>query len=145
MPNNRGSNSNYSMSTEKTELLSPDTCSTVTTEDTKLELDELVAPPLIPPRTSNRKETTFVNTEEDKRPAAAAAANETLHSERPSTGIQNTSQPVAGCSDDNSGEKSKAKSSEQSKEVILEPSSVLNQVGQPSGEQQPGVTRYVNV
>ena len=64
VPNNpcSNSNSNYSMSTEKTELLSPDTCSTFscTNEDNKLlELLEDVNPPVIPPRTGNWKETSF--------------------------------------------------------------------------------------
>ena len=50
------------MSTEKTELLSPDTCSTFscTNEDNKLlELLDDVHPPVIPPRTGNWKETPF--------------------------------------------------------------------------------------
>lgn len=57
VPNNpcSNSNSNYSMSTEKTELLSPDTCSTFscTNEDNKLlELMDDLNPPVIPPRTA---------------------------------------------------------------------------------------------
>ena len=64
VPNNpcSNSNSNYSMSTEKTELLSPDTCSTFScsNEDNKLlELLDDVNPPVIPPRAGNWKETSF--------------------------------------------------------------------------------------
>jgi hypothetical protein len=64
VPNNpcSNSNSNYSMSTEKTELLSPDTCSTFscTNEDNKLlELLDDVNPPAIPPRTGSWRETSF--------------------------------------------------------------------------------------
>ncbi|XP_074600009.1 leukocyte tyrosine kinase receptor-like isoform X2 [Brevipalpus obovatus] len=46
------SNSNYSISTEKTELLSPDTCSTITSnhEDTLKSLDDEQKNPLLPPR-----------------------------------------------------------------------------------------------
>ena len=64
VPNNpcSNSNSNYSMSTEKTELLSPDTCSTFScsNEDNKLlELLDDVNPPVVPPRADNWRETSF--------------------------------------------------------------------------------------
>lgn len=60
------STSNYSMSTEKTELLSPDTCSTLSTNDDNnaklLEfMDDNNSPPVIPPRSGNWKDTSFIN------------------------------------------------------------------------------------
>lgn len=58
------STSNYSVSTEKTELLSPDTCSTVScnNEESNAKLLELLEdPPAIPPRIGNWRETTFSN------------------------------------------------------------------------------------
>ncbi|RWS04600.1 leukocyte tyrosine kinase receptor-like protein [Dinothrombium tinctorium] len=52
IPNNPSSNSNYSMSTEKSELLSPDTCSTITNGESG-KLVEFEEPPVVPPRSGN--------------------------------------------------------------------------------------------
>lgn len=69
IPNNPRSNSNYSMSTEKTELLSPDSCSTVTNENNAklMEFDEHT-PPIVPPRTGTWRETSFSKDDMDMEP-----------------------------------------------------------------------------
>ncbi|RWS25147.1 leukocyte tyrosine kinase receptor-like protein [Leptotrombidium deliense] len=62
IPNNPCSNSNYSTSTEKSELLSPDTCSTITNgESGKLvEFDEHL-PPVVPPRPGSWKDSSIAD------------------------------------------------------------------------------------
>lgn len=146
------------MSTEKTELLSPDTCSTVTTEDTKLELelDELVAPaPFIPPRNVRsdaacKKETAFTNAN-----VAAGAADDDklgceteklLQSEQRPSGIPSASSGAAAraaCSDDDSNEKSKSKCADRERDASK--TEVVLDANQLAEQQQHSVTRYVNV
>ena len=160
VPNNPGSSSNYSMSTEKTELLSPDTCSTMTTEDTKLELDELVAPPIIPPRTTPRSKEIAVtslttnitsnsnaarcSTSTDDKSDACERLQSDAASSIPSSSRNSPSGGITN--NDQSGEKSKPKS-ELSNEVTLEPSQLLQMQAEQhtNSNSVAGATRYVNV